>query len=156
ELFNTGDTVVDLTGWVLDDNNNQAYTSANIAGGSVPAGGTAILFNSSLAAEDFAAVWGEGINLVPVSGWTRLSLNNGGDTIGLWASFDDYAGDHQSHARAVLSLAYAASAPWPRNADGVSIYLTDLAADPANGANWALSVPDTVTPAGTVYTSRDG
>ena len=62
ELYNAGATTVDLTGYVFDDFNSSTHGSANIAGGSIPPGGTAILFNADdVTAVDFMAAWGPGI-----------------------------------------------------------------------------------------------
>jgi hypothetical protein len=104
---------------------------------------------------DFRAAWGEGVNLVAVSGWHRLSLNNGGDTIGLWPNFSDYNGDHVEQAKAAVSLSFDSSGEWPRANNSASIYLTNLDADPNNGRQWALSVPGSDTPAGISYRSRE-
>ena len=45
ELHNPGSTDIDLAGWVVDDINGVAHGSANIAAGTIPAGGSAVLFN---------------------------------------------------------------------------------------------------------------
>lgn len=149
EIYNGGSETVDLAGFVLDDGNVNAHGAANIAAGSIAAGGTAVLYNAdAVTAGDFTAAWGAGLNLVAVTGWSELPLNNDGDRIGLWSSFADYAGDHQVHANAIVSLVYDDLGPWPAPDDAGSIFLTDLAADPADGANWALSTLGAPSPHG--------
>jgi hypothetical protein len=154
EVVNLGSLTVDLTGFVLDDNNSSAHAAANIAGGSIAPGGTAILFNVDDVSEAaFRAAWGENANLVAVTSWSRHSLNNNGDTVGLWRSFESYSGDHTSHANALFSVSFGNGGEWPRSNNSASIYLTDLSADPNLGGNWALSVVDGESPAGVAYRS---
>ncbi|TWT87124.1 hypothetical protein Mal64_26590 [Pseudobythopirellula maris] len=123
ELYNSGPAAVDLAGSVIDDNNGTAHGSANIAAGLIPVSGFAVLYNADdISASDFTAAWGAGINLVAVTHWSAMGLNNGGDTIGLWGSFADYSGDHAAHANTILSVAYPDLA-----SSGPSVALTDLA-----------------------------
>ena len=123
ELFNNGDSAIDLAGFVIDDNNSTPTAIANIVAGTIGASSTAVLYNADdLSAAQFTAAWGEVGTLIGISGWSVFSLNNGGDTIGLWESFADYDGDHATHAHAFLSLAYDGSL----DDDNASIYLTDL------------------------------
>lgn len=155
EIVNTGATPLDLAGWVFDDINGVAQTGANIAGGTVAAGASAILFNADdLTAADFAAAWGAGINLIAVTGWGAAALNNGGDTVGLWSSFAAYEGDNTTHANAVVSVTYDDAGAWPVDDGAASIHLTDLAADANDGTNWALSVAGGETPVNTGTTAN--
>ncbi len=154
EIYNAGSTALDLAGWVIDDNNSVAHGSANIAGGVIAAGHSAVLYNAdALSAADFTAAWGAGIDLVAVSHWSALSLNNSGDTLSLWSSFDAYQGDNQTHANAVTTITYTDGGDWPDVTGSQSIYLTDLAADPTDGANWAVSSDGGATPLGTGETA---
>ncbi|MCA9923957.1 MAG: lamin tail domain-containing protein, partial [Anaerolineales bacterium] len=154
EIVNVGVLTADLTDYVIDDNNSTAHSAANIAGGTVANGESAILYNADdITAADFEAAWGTGINLVAVSDWGAMALNNGGDTLGIWGSFADYSGDHATHANALISIAYDDSGSWPVDDGNGSIYLTDLAADPNDGANWALSGIGVDTPVFTGYQS---
>ncbi|NJN60340.1 MAG: hypothetical protein HC795_01305 [Coleofasciculaceae cyanobacterium RL_1_1] len=124
ELTNLGDTIVDLSGYVLDDINSVAHTVANIASGSIAPGQSAVLYNADdVTATEFTAAWGSGINLIAVTNWNDLQLNNTGDTVGLWDSFSSYDGDHENHVDAVISVTYPGTFD-----DGFgSIYVTDLA-----------------------------
>ncbi len=143
-----------MAGFVLDDSSTSAHTEANVNGGLIPAGGTAILYNGDAVSDtDFRAAWGDALNLVAVTGWSRLSLNNSGDSVGLWRNFADYSGDHIIHARAVVSLTFDDGGEWPRTNGSASIYLRDLTLDPQNGAHWALSLEDADTPTGAAYRS---
>ncbi|HMB89550.1 MAG TPA: lamin tail domain-containing protein, partial [Rhodothermales bacterium] len=51
EVYNSGTTPVDLSGFVVDDINSVAHSAANIASGTIAAGETGILYN----ADDVAA-----------------------------------------------------------------------------------------------------
>ncbi len=147
EVFNGSDETVDLSGYVLDDNDGATVSSVNIASGTIGAGETAILYNADdLTAADFTAAWGEDINLVAVTDWSQLGLDNTGDTVGLWSSFTAYQGNNETQTNALVSVTYDGSL-----GDGTgSIYLTDLT-DPDS---FALSTEDANTPAGgAVYVS---
>jgi CSLREA domain-containing protein len=149
EVYNPTSATIDLAGYVLDDINTLAHTGANIAAGSVASGSTAVLFNAdAISTTDFEAAWASGINLIAVTGWADLQLNNDGDTVSLWASFADYSGDHLTHANALVTVSYDDLAPWPAPDGAASIFLTDLSADPTDGANWALGTIGAPTPLG--------
>ena len=155
EVYNPGTDPADLTGFVLDDNNSVAHSSANITGGTVPADGTALLYNADdLSAADVEAAWGPGLNLVPVADWSNGALNNSGDQVALWATFSDYDGDNEAQSNAVVSVSFDDSGAWPSDNNSASIYLTDLTADPADGANWALSTAGAPSPAFDAYQSQ--
>lgn len=140
ELYNSGDLAIDLAGFVVDDNNGTPTASANILAGTIEPWSTAVLYNADdLSAAHFTAAWGEVDTLIGISGWSVLSLNNGGDTIGLWESFADYDGDHATHAHAFLSLAYDGTL----DDDNGSIYLTDLS-DPDSFSLSVLGVDGAV------------
>ena len=158
EVYNAGSSEVDLTGFVIDDVNSTAHPGSNIAGGTVAAGGTAVLYNADdLSAVDVEAAWGTGIPLVPVSNWGAMALNNGGDSVAIWSDFSSYVGDNTMQANAIARVPYDDSSPWPADDGASSIFLTDLGADPTNGAAWALSLDGLTTPAGgAAYTSTDG
>ncbi|MEM6609424.1 MAG: ExeM/NucH family extracellular endonuclease [Pseudomonadota bacterium] len=154
EIYNSGTGAIDLSGWVFDDINSTAQSSANIASGSVSAGGSAILYNADdLTAADFEAAWGSGINLIAVTGWSAAALNNGGDTVSLWESFAAYSGDNTSHSNTVVTVAYDDAGDWPSDDGNASIYLTDLSADLNDGTNWALSTDGGATPVNAGQTS---
>ncbi len=145
EIYNAGDTTVNLSGYVLDDNNNTYLSAANIASGSIRTGETAILFNAdAITATDFAETWGTGINLIGVTNWNWLN-NGSGDKISIWSSFASYDADKKTHNNAIDTADYTGLS----SADGASIYLTDLNADNSLASNWSISTNGGVTPAGT-------
>ncbi|MCP3870586.1 MAG: DUF4347 domain-containing protein, partial [Gammaproteobacteria bacterium] len=150
ELYNAGSIAVDLSGYVLDDSNGLALSGANIASGSIGAGATAVLYNADdLAAASFQAAWGGGLDLIGVTDWGLLQLNNDGDTLSLWSSFADYNGDDVAHSNTLHTLVYDDTGLWPSPDNAGSIYLTDLSADPSVGSSWALSSVGAAGPTGT-------
>ncbi|MDK2972128.1 MAG: uncharacterized protein PWP23_1883 [Candidatus Sumerlaeota bacterium] len=140
ELYNSGTVDIDLAGYVIDDNNSTQHTEANIAAGTVPAGGVAYLFNGeAISPAEFKQAWGN-VNGVPVTDWADgMGLSNSSDTVGLWDSYANYSGDHETHANTIANVAYSDDSPWPSDDGMGAIYLTSLSADPSDGANWALA-----------------
>ncbi|MCK4342056.1 MAG: lamin tail domain-containing protein [Phycisphaerae bacterium] len=137
EVLNNESATVGLTGYVLDDDDGDPYLAANILGGSIPAGGTAVFFdgdNNTVAAME--AAWGVGINFVPVTNWSAYS--NSGDRVGLWHNFAAY--DAMNFANAVQDISYTDDPPWPADDGVASIYLLNVTYDNTDGANWHLSV----------------
>ncbi|WP_175017403.1 ExeM/NucH family extracellular endonuclease [Rasiella rasia] len=156
EIYNAGTLAADLSGFVLDDNNGVAHGSANIASGTIPAGGSAILYNADdVTAADFMAAWGT-VNLIAVTNWSAGALNNGGDTVGIWEDFASYSGDNVTQANVIDNVPYDDAGVWPTDNNAASIYLTNLAADNDNGANWAISTDGGTTPLFEGYTSTTG
>ncbi|MEK6155255.1 ExeM/NucH family extracellular endonuclease [Flavobacteriaceae bacterium 3-367] len=156
EIYNIGSSEIDLTGYVIDDNNGTAHPSANIAGGTLAPGASAILYNADdVGAADFGSAWGN-VNLIAVSNWSAMGLNNGGDTIGIWENFEDYTGDNQTQNNVVEQLAYDDDGTvWPADDGFASIYLTDLFSDNTDGSNWALSTDGATTPLFDAYTAQN-
>ncbi|MEM8860248.1 MAG: Calx-beta domain-containing protein, partial [Chloroflexota bacterium] len=157
EVYNAGAGTVDLSGFVVDDENSIAHPGSNIASGSIPAGSAAILYNGdALAAADFEAAWGN-VNLIAVSGWTslRMGLNANTDSVGIWSDFASYAGDHQTQNNTIARLDYSNGfvSSWPTTNNSASFYLISLGADPTEGTNWRLSSEGGNTPINTGYQS---
>ncbi len=152
EVHNPTGADIDLTGWVFDDDDTSAPTlvTPNIASGVIPAGGSAVLYDADALSEaDFRAAWcGITTNLIPVTDFP--TLGNTGDRIGLWATVADHGGGPASgnFANAVDEVFFGDGSgdPWPASTNGLSIYLTDLAADNNDPANWALSTIGGATP----------
>ncbi|TAF55699.1 MAG: lamin tail domain-containing protein, partial [Oscillatoriales cyanobacterium] len=147
ELTNLGDTIINLSGYVLDDINGVAHTVANIASGSIAAGQSAVLYNADdVTASEFTTAWGAGINLIGVTNWHKLQLNNDNDTVGLWSSLSSYSGNNQTHTNALISVAY----PGNLGNNAGSIYVTDL----ANPNQFSLSQDQAIPRSrGIAYTS---
>jgi hypothetical protein len=151
EVFNNGATDVDVSGYVFDDGAGAALSAANIASGSIPAGGVGVIFDAvTISTSDFVNAWenapgapsGLDINLIPVS--TNFpGLNNDGDRLGLWTSFSAY--DSRNFGNALDIVEYGTSSPWPSNNNSASIYLdvplnsSNLATLNDSGSNWNLS-----------------
>ena len=151
EVANTSSEAIDLSGYVIDDANSTRHSEANIASGTVAAGGTAVLYNADdISAADFEAAWGTGINLIAVTNWDTMGLNNGGDRVTIWDEFNDYIEDDVTDPfLQVVTVNYDDSSPFPADNGAASIFLTDLSADANDGTNWALSSIGTATPANT-------
>jgi len=124
ELFNAGASDLDLAGFVLDNADAVSLTAANIPGGFVPAGGSAVLYNANaISAGDFTAAWGSQLSLIPVYGWPQLASTGGTDAVGLWPGMDSYRGDFQNHYYAWDTVTYRGPGQ-PASNNSASIYRT--------------------------------
>ncbi|MEB3828123.1 ExeM/NucH family extracellular endonuclease, partial [Phormidium sp. CCY1219] len=152
ELYNVSHAPVDLSGYVLDDDDGTPHTAANIASGTIPPNQAGILYNAGdVSAAEFEAAWGTGLNLIAVTGWGNMLLNNGGDKISLWPDFASYSGDDTTHNNALDTVDYGVGGfPDPV---GRSIYLTNRLADNRVGNYWATSTDGGTTPVGIGNTS---
>lgn len=140
EIFNNTGANIDFnsTNYIVDDNNGTA-AGVNITSGTLDDGEVGILFNADeVDPNQFAAAWGAGLNLIPVTNWSALALNNGdaGDEIAIWDDPNAYAGDQATHANAIVTQEYGLDNGFPVAAQGQSIYLGLLGLDPNNGGNW--------------------
>jgi hypothetical protein len=137
EVLNTTAAPVDLDGWVLDDDDDNSLVAANINSVSgntiVPAGGVAVLYNSSPGGLDsnparFTNTWGEPITLIGVNPFVG-ALANSGDAVGLWNSHSTYqtddlmvsTGSRRTFASAVANVNYAEGSGYPSTTNGRSI-----------------------------------
>ena len=138
ELYNPTDAAVDLAGWVLKD--DDGATGALPDGASIPAGGAVVIVPDAVTAEQFAAAWGGGITVYPVSGWADGGMNNlannpdpGKEVLELL----------DADGNSVDRVAYDDEGDWPGDApDGPSIYLVagSLTAEANDtGTNWKKS-----------------
>jgi hypothetical protein len=154
EIYNSGTTTIDLSGYVLDDASGPQLSDANIDTGSLAPQKSAIFYDANdVTAEQFKDVWGN-VNLIAVSNWSALG-NGSGDSIGIWDSYANYDNDHQIQANTIERLTYKNNEEgWPNgNNGGPSIYLTDLSLDNTVGSNWALSLDGSETPLNVNYIS---
>ena len=152
EVLNSGATAVDLDGYVIHDM-NAALAAPNISkdvstNTIIPAGGVAVLYNGGnldYSETRFRNAWGLAPS-VPLIGVTSPPrLNNGGDQIGLWASFGDYSSDLGNDEgggmevvrfdNAVASLDFDGDFPSPNDE---SIYWSGTG-DNTDAANWFAS-----------------
>ncbi len=138
EIYNNSDDTIDLSGYVFDDNAATGLSQSNITNGLIAPLNSVVLINAeNITVEEFKEVWGN-INVVGVSDWP--TLGNGGDTIGLWDSFQSYEGDQQSQLNAIETLTYDNNeAGWPNDDGNSSISLINVTADNTIGSNWMLS-----------------
>jgi hypothetical protein len=137
EILNTTSSPVNLSGWVLDDDDDNSLMSANINSATgntiVPAGGVAVLYNASPGGLDFTPTrftntWGGPITLIGVDPFVG-GLANSGDALGLWSSLSSYqaddlmvpSGTRRTFASAVTSLNYTAGSGYPSATNGRSI-----------------------------------
>jgi hypothetical protein len=153
EVYNAGTELVDLNGYVIDDNSGAEYTESNITSGTILPGESVVMFNgASLSEAEFSQVWGT-VNLVSVTRWS--ALNNGGDSIGIWNNFQSYLNDNVAQENTIEQLTYDDDGQvWPKDDGFASIYLLDLEADNNLGTNWSLSISGANTPLFKAYTSK--
>ena len=164
EVVNNTGNMIDFAAnnYYMDDVAGNALASANVTSGSIPDGGVAILYDDAILPADFATAWGGGLNAIPVSSFP--SLNNGGDTIGLWDNGGDYNTDRTNgdFANAEVAIPYDDDGVnWPFDDGNGSIYLTDLNADATLGPNWIISFPGdglsfNAMPVGGLVTEHNG
>ncbi len=161
EVHNSGTSSIDLDGFFFDDNGGAAYAIdaapniSNAASGGnatntvVPGGGTAVLYDGDgLDFDDsrFRSAW-KLSTAVPLIGVASFpSLNNSGDTLGLWADraaygrdLGDADGDGVDEVvqftNATLSLDYSVDFP-----DGKEASIAwNGTGDFHNGAEWVVS-----------------
>ncbi|MEQ8822051.1 MAG: lamin tail domain-containing protein [Sumerlaeia bacterium] len=125
EVYNTTGTPVDMSGWVLADD-DVAPSGANIASGTVPANGVAYLFNAAQTEAQWEAAWAD-VNAIAVTEFP--ALGNNGDLVAIYSSFANFTG-----MTPVNSIDY--STGFPSEGNGEAIYLTDVNLDNTDGANW--------------------
>ena len=131
EIVNVGSTSVNLANWKFEDEDTSDWGA--IASGTLAPGQVGVIYNSAAGtAGQFRTAWG-----VPASaaviGVTWGSLANGPSATNEILELLDGNGNQ------IDLVNYEAASPWPGNSGGVSIYLTNLAADNNDGANWAQS-----------------
>ena len=134
---------------VFDDDDDAHKSDANLTTGSIPQGGTAVLFNAATnTLENMQAAWGGLVNFIPVSTWT--DLGNSGDLVAIWPNLAAYNADalpgtaspRRGTAFAATSVLYDdddVTAMWPNNDGDSSITLTGLDVDQHTDTSWALS-----------------
>lgn len=132
EFYNNTGAAIDLAGYVFDDATTTPIGAANIPAGTVADGETVIFYNAAVDAIDplspnaFKDAWGSTLNAIGLSDWP--SLNQGGDTIGLWSDYGTYNTDKTGgvFTNAVSSFTYTDDAPdFPDSGNsGSSIHLT--------------------------------
>jgi hypothetical protein len=147
ELYNTGSSAVDLTGWQLGDSHDNNYASAFVAGTSLAAHQALVVTGDTV---HFDQEWGTGINRIQVSSWP-IFANDTTSNIETVAIRDNVG---------VLrdTVSYKTDNGWPRldGSDGQSIFLLPQAlSSTANdiASNWKPSMHDVY---GAKFKSADG
>ncbi|MEM6472576.1 MAG: lamin tail domain-containing protein [Planctomycetota bacterium] len=132
EIANVGSAPVDLSGWLLDDEDTGNWTE--IPDGSVlPAGQVAVIHNSLLDSSEFRQAWSvpEGALVVGVD-WASLANSPSGSSEILQLL------DGDGQQRDVVNFDDDGNT-WPSDNNASSIFLTDLQSDNNLGGNWSRS-----------------
>ncbi|MCC6679966.1 MAG: lamin tail domain-containing protein [Phycisphaeraceae bacterium] len=141
EIYNVSQAEVDLSGWALADEDG---STGPIAESTIIAPGVAVvLIPQECGIDNFRAAWGEGFQVIPVSGWGDGGLRNLSNS------------PHENNEILRLvdkdgtdidTVNYDDEGDWPKDVpDGPSIYLKpDALNHEANdsGGNWARSAVD--------------
>lgn len=147
ELYNSGNSTQDLSGWTVRDNSNyKGYT--------FPSGVTLDAKEYIVIATDLVQFKGEHPNITNVVGDMTLGLSSSGDRIRL---FD--AGN-----RVVTDFSYGIISPWPTKANGLgaTLDLTSASNNPSSGSSWRAGCENgtpgtpyaTYTPSLEIYTDK--
>lgn len=142
ELYNRGDAEVDLSGWVLGDEDGS--TSAFPDGIKLAAGEALVVIPAECDVAKFKEAWGDDFQIVPVTGWSKggmFQLANSPDEANEILTIKDAAGN------TVDGVNFDDEGAWPSDEpDGPSIYVTPDSLDAVandNGSSWARSTAGT-------------
>ena len=159
EVRNVSGSAVDLNGYILDDDDNNALTASNIVATSsggmaantiVPANGVAVLYNGTALGFDdqrFRNAWQLASHTPLVAVASPPSLSNSGDAFGLWPSLAAYTLDlddvDMNGTFEVVQFTHAAatvdySMGFPTATDA-SIYWNGMGVY-GDGSNWLRSM----------------
>ncbi|MFZ4733739.1 MAG: lamin tail domain-containing protein, partial [Pirellulales bacterium] len=160
ELVNTGTTVADLSGWYLDDEDKTNWGTV-AAGVTLAPGEVAVIYNSFFGVITdtiFRDSWQvpAAAKLIGVS-WG--DLNNSPTSVAPPEVSNEVLvlRDRAATGRNTVDFAEDGTI-WPAYSNGSSIYLQNIAADNAAGANWRsarVGVDGGIKPTGTVFSSAD-
>ena len=157
EIVNLGTSSVDLTGWFLDDEDPSDWGA--IPGGTLGTGTAdriAIIHNDAVTSATFAAEWGvpAGVTVIGVP-WGSLANSP--------SASSEILGLFDSSSALIDEVNFDDANGWPADDGFASIYLTDLASDNNDGANWDLhdvtaspaQVPTPINPTGPTFLTTD-
>ena len=138
EIYNTGDTAVDLSGWALADEDGQ--TKPLHDGVVIEPGEAAVIVPGGMTPAGFHAAWGGSYAVYPVDGWGDDGIynlsNNPSETNEVLRLID-------ADGVTVDEVNYDDQGDWPSDQpDGASIYLPADMLDAVkndSGVNWKLS-----------------
>ena len=77
EIYNTGDTAVDVSGWFLQDEDGK--TAGLPRNTTIKAGQAIVLVPAGMSVEKFRAAWGEGFDVYPLEAWAKGGINGLGN-----------------------------------------------------------------------------
>jgi lamin tail-like protein len=140
ELYNPGDTAVDIAGWTLVDEDG---TTGPIAeGASIGPGAVVVIASTQTSASAFHAAWGAGYSVYTVEGWGDDGLYNLSNAPN---SDNEILRIVDAEGTAIDTVNYDDEGDWPSDRpDGSSIYLPPDVIDAEKndeGFNWRLSEP---------------
>jgi hypothetical protein len=156
EIKNTSAGNVDLHDWVFGDRASR-YNFANISntlGNTVvPAGGVAVIYNSTSSnglggvPSRFTDAWGDDIQLIPVNIWPSINNNSTRDRLGLWSSYAAYnpgapatPTTEPAWANAVFEIDFHTSFGFPTTPGGSGRSIAwNGTGSATSGANWVAS-----------------
>ena len=137
EIYNRSNKPVDLSGWVLFDEDGPCDPLR--AGTVLAPRAAAVLCPGETPAAEFRAAWGSGVKILPVGGWNQnmRGLSNNPSPINEILALKNASGQ-------VMDVAhYDDEGQWPKATPGASLYLRSTAFDPVQnneGRHWAVSV----------------
>ncbi len=133
EIYNSGQTAVDLSGWVYGDSQDGLFAGAFADGTLLGAGEVAILTFQN--ADTFRSIWGQDIRVIQID--TAVSLANSPTSTNETVALFDGQGN------LVDEVNFAANENgWPGAANGASISLLPGALDASLndlGASWSIT-----------------
>lgn len=133
EIYNGGQTAVDMSGWVYGDSQDNSFAGAFGAGTILGAGEVAVIAFQN--ADTFRSIWGQGITVFQID--TAVSLANTPSATNETVALFDGMGN------LVDEVNFAANENgWPGVANGASISLLSSALDGSSndvGSNWAIT-----------------
>lgn len=138
EVYNTGNTPVDISGWFLQD--EDGATGGIVGTAILDPQEAAVIIPDDQTILDFQEAWGTGFDIFPVSNWGSgglLGLSNSPSSTNEVLTLRD------SDGNLVDEVNYDDEGDWPTDSpDGPSIYLLPGALDSVSndsGLNWARS-----------------
>src|SRR6478752_2781752 len=149
ELYNSGSSAVNLSGWQFGLPTNNSWTAALPSGTSIGAGQALVLTPSSATLD---SDWGSGINRIQVSNFPALTSDPNNNVAAATLAIRNASSVIQDQ------VTYKDGAGWPttNGNDGNSIYLLPQALSSSandSGANWK---PSSRGVYGAVWTSAGG
>lgn len=151
EIVNINAGSVDLSGWLLDDEDAADWSAIPTNTPLLPGGGVAVIYNNEISLNAFRNAWSIPPS-IPLIGVSWGSLANSPSMSSEILELLDSSGEVQD------TVNFDESDPWPAGNGFASLYLTGLFVDNNAGSNWALSsfgVNNASSPLGTPFSVED-